>query len=231
MNSSTRTKPNIPILYEDNHLLVVDKPAGLLSQADRSNNPDVLKLCKEYIKKEYKKPGNVWLGLVHRLDQPVSGAMVLAKTSKAASRLSEQVRTHSIKKTYWAFVYGMTPTGETLTHFLEKDSKTNIVKAYNSRKGKAKEATLHYNTIKQSKDYSVVEVDLVTGRPHQIRVQLQKIGHPIWGDYKYGEQGSGPGKKLALRAMKLEFRHPTKSEILTFAAKIPHQQPWDNFDY
>ncbi len=221
---TTRTRPDIPIIFEDNHLLVIDKPAGVLSQEDHTNDPDVLTLCKKYIKKAYNKQGNVWLGLVHRLDRPVSGLMVLAKTSKAASRLSEQVRNHAIKKVYWAL-------SDTLIHFLEKDSKSNTVKAYGSKKGRSKKAELSYKTVKQSAHYSVIEVDLKTGRPHQIRVQLAKIGHPIWGDYKYAEEDSGPGKILALRSMKLEFKHPTKNEFLEFEAPVPRKQPWDNFDY
>lgn len=231
MKKSTRTHPNIPIIYEDNHLLVIDKPSGVLSQEDHTNDPDVLTLCKQYIKKAYNKPGNVWLGLVHRLDRPVSGLMVLAKTSKSASRLSEQIRQHQLDKMYWALVYGMTPMEATLVHFLEKDARTNTVRAYNSKRGKAKESKLAFKTIKQSAHYSVVEIDLITGRPHQIRVQLEKIGHPIWGDYKYAEEDTGPGKQLALRSMKLEFKHPTKDKLMSFDAPAPHQQPWDNFEY
>jgi len=228
---STRTRPNIPIIYEDNHVLVIDKPAGVLSQEDHTDKPDVLTLCKKYIKKEYNKPGKVWLGLVHRLDLPVSGLMVLAKTSKAASRLSEQVRNHEIKKVYWALVYGMTKESDTLIHFLEKHSKSNTVKAYNSKRGSAKKAELSYELIKQSAHYSVIKVDLKTGRPHQIRVQLAKMGHPIWGDYKYAEEDSGPGKELALRSMQIQFKHPTKGNLLKFGSQKPKKQPWDNFDY
>lgn len=227
----TKTKPNIPIIYEDNHLLVIDKPAGVLSQEDHTNDPDVLRLCKQYIKKKYKKPGDVWLGLVHRLDRPVSGLMVLAKTSKAASRLSEEVRKNRMNKTYWALVNGMTPMEASLKHYLDKDRKTNLVKAFNSKKGKAKEARLSFKTLKQSKDYSIVEVNLETGRPHQIRVQLGKIGHPIFGDYKYGEDNTGPGKSMGLRSMKLSFKHPTLDKIMNFSVKPPKQQPWDLFDY
>jgi 23S rRNA pseudouridine1911/1915/1917 synthase len=228
---STRTHPDIPIIFEDSHLLVIDKPAGVLSQEDHTSDPDVLTLCKKYIKKKYNKPGKVWLGLVHRLDRPVSGVMVLAKTSKAASRLSEQIRNHSLKKIYWALVYGMTPMAETLVHYIEKDPKTNTVKVYNSKRGRAKKAELSFDTIKQSAHYSVVEVDLKTGRPHQIRVQLDKIGHPIWGDYKYAEEDTGPGKELALRAVQLEIKHPTKKETMVFKAPKPRTQPWDNFEY
>lgn len=228
---STRTRPNIPIIYEDNHLLVIDKPAGVLSQEDHTGDPDILNLCKAYIKKEYNKPGDVWLGLVHRLDRPVSGLMVLAKTSKAASRLSDEIRNNRMNKTYWALVYGMTPMDSTLVHHLQKDRRSNTVKAFKSSKKKTKEAKLHFETVKQSAHYSVVEVDLVTGRPHQIRVQLEKIGHPIWGDYKYAEEDTGPGKSLALRAVKLEFKHPTLDKIMSFAVKPPKQQPWDIFEY
>lgn len=229
---TTRTKPNITIVFEDNHILVIDKPAGVLSQEDHSNNPDVLRLCKQYIKKKYKKEGDVWLGLVHRLDRPVSGLMVLAKTSKAASRLSEEVRKGRVKKLYWALVEGMTPMEGKLVHHLEKDRKTNLVKAYASaKKGRTKEAKLNFTTIKQSKDYSVLEVNLETGRPHQIRVQLSKIEHPIFGDYKYGEKNSGPGKNMGLRSMKLEFKHPTLDKIMKFSVGPLKKQPWDIFDY
>lgn len=231
MKKSTRTKPDIPIIFEDNHILVIDKPAGVLSQEDHTNKPDVLRLCKQYIKKKYKKPGDVWLGLVHRLDRPVSGLMVLAKTSKAASRLSAEIRDNKMGKTYWALVYGMTPMEADLTHYLEKDKKTNLVKAYSSKKGRAKVAKLSFTTLKQSKDYSIVEVDLETGRPHQIRVQLEKIGHPIFGDYKYGEVNAGPGKNMGLRSMKISFKHPTLDKVMNFSVKPPKQQPWNIFDY
>lgn len=228
---TTRTKPDIPIIYEDNHLLVIDKPAGVLSQEDHTGDPDVLNLCKKYIKKEYNKPGNVWLGLVHRLDRPVSGLMVLAKTSKAASRLSKEIRNHRMEKVYWALVYGMTPMNSDLVHHLEKDRRSNYVKAYKSKKGHTKRAELSFTTIKQNAHYSVIEVDLKTGRPHQIRVQLEKIGHAIWGDYKYAEEDTGPGKDLALRAVRLEFKHPTLDKIMSFSVKPPKKQPWDFFEY
>lgn len=231
MKKSTRTKPDIPIIYEDNHLLVIDKPSGILSQEDHTGDMDVLRLCKQYIKKKYKKPGDVWLGLVHRLDRPVSGLMVLAKTSKAASRLSEEVRKNRMNKTYWALVHGMAPMEANLTHFLQKDKKTNLVKARNAKTKDGKEAKLSFKTIKQSRDYSVIEIDLETGRPHQIRVQLEKIGHPIFGDYKYGEEDSGPGKNMGLRSMKLSFKHPTLDKVMSFSVKPPKQQPWDIFDY
>lgn len=228
---TTSTSPNIPIIYEDNHLLVIDKPAGLLSQEDHTGDPDVLNLCKAYIKKKYNKPGDVFLGLVHRLDRPVSGVMVLARTSKAASRLSYQIRKRTVNKTYWAFLQGHAPVFGELVHFLEKDNKSNIVKAYKSPKGKAKESRLKYITLKTGSNYSVVEVDLITGRPHQIRVQFAKEGFPLWGDHKYGDPQKAQGKDIALRAVKLELEHPTKKELMIFKAPKPTGQPWNIFDY
>lgn len=227
----TGTKPNIEIVYEDNHLLIIDKPAGLLSQADKTKQVDLTDVCKRYLKKEYNKPGNVYLGLTHRLDRPVSGLMVLAKTSKAASRISKLIREHQLKKTYWAIVHGRTPLEASYKHFLKKDSKTNKTKAYSSKKSGAKPAVLSYTTLKQSAHYSLIEVDLITGRPHQIRVQLSKMGFPIWGDYKYGEEDTGPGKSLALRSYALAFEHPVKKELMHIKAEIPPQQPWNLFDY
>ncbi|MFA5669194.1 MAG: RluA family pseudouridine synthase [Balneolaceae bacterium] len=231
MQNSTRTTPNIPIIYEDNHLLVIDKPEGVLSQEDRTNDSDVLTLCKIYIKKKYNKPGDAYLGLVHRLDQPVSGLMVLAKTSKAASRLSEQLRNGALKSAYWALVEGRTPMEGTLTHYLSKDNKTNFVRAFNSKKSGTKPATLKFETIKQSSNHSLVEVDLITGRPHQIRVQMAKIEFPLWGDYKYGEKGIKPGRRLGLRSVKLTFIHPTTKKKMEFIVNPPKQQPWSFFDY
>lgn len=229
--NSTQTHPDIPIIYEDNHLLVIDKPAGVLSQKDHTGDPDVLNLCKAYIKKKYNKPGDVFLGLVHRLDRPTSGIMVLARTSKAASRLSYQIRERTINKTYWALVHGNAPVFGEFTHFLEKDNRTNTVKAYSSPKGKAKESRLKFISIKQSAKFSVVEVDLITGRPHQIRVQFAKEGFPLWGDHKYGAPGNNQGKDIALRAVKLELEHPTKKELMILKAPKPTGSPWDKFKY
>lgn len=229
--TSTRTNPDIPILYEDNHLLVIDKPAGVLSQEDHTGDPDVLTLCKKYIKKKYNKPGKVWLGLVHRLDRPVSGVMVIARTSKAASRLSAQIRNNKMDKTYWAMVEGMVDKKATLVHYLTKDSKSNNVSAYNSKKHGGKESKLSFIKLKQNAKYSLVEINLFTGRTHQIRVQFAKTGHPLWGDYRYGEVGSKNGKDLGLRAVKLAFDHPTQKERMTFEAPAPDKQPWNFFDY
>lgn len=231
MIEMTGTNPDIPVLYEDNHLLIIDKPAGVLSQEDYSDDPDVLTLCKKYLKVKYNKPGNVFLGLVHRLDQPVSGVMVLAKTSKAAARLSEQIRNRTFIRSYLAFVSGVTAESGTLIHHLSKDRRTNTVRAYNSKKSGTKRAELHFKTIKQNTKYSLLEVNLITGRAHQIRVQLAKAGHPLWGDYKYDSNAGKPGKILGLRADELGFTHPTTKEQLTFTAPAPKGQPWDTFEY
>lgn len=227
----TGTTPNIEIIYEDNHLLVIDKPAELLSQADNTKDIDLTKLCKQYLKKTYNKPGNVYLGLIHRLDRPASGIMVLAKTSKAASRISKLIREHQLKKTYLAVVHGRTPLKATYEHFLKKDLKTNKTKAYSSKKLHAKYAILSFITLKQSAHYSLIKIDLITGKPHQIRVQLSKMGFPIWGDYKYGKEDIGLVKSLALRAYALAFEHPVKKEKFLTKADIPTQHPWNLFDY
>jgi 23S rRNA pseudouridine1911/1915/1917 synthase len=228
---TTKTTPNIPIIYEDNHLLVIDKPSGLLSQEDHTGEPDVLNLCKQYIKKKYNKPGDVFLGLVHRLDRPVSGVMVLARTSKAASRLSYQIRKRTINKTYWALVEGQAPVFGEFVHFLKKDSRTNVVKAYKSPKRDAKESRLKFISIKQSAKFTVVEVDLITGRPHQIRVQFAKEGHPLWGDHKYGNPDKRGNQNIALRSVKMELEHPTKKELMIFKAPKPKGRPWNMFEY
>lgn len=225
---STKTHPNITILYEDNHLLVIDKPANLLSQGDISGDADVLNLCKLYIKKAYNKPGDVFLGLVHRLDRPVSGVMVLARTSKAASRLSEQIRNRIIGKKYYAVVEGITESKGKYIHHLAKNNKTNKVEAHSKEKGFTKRAELSFRTLKQVNDLSLVEINLVTGRPHQIRAQFSKEGHPLWGDVKYG--GKKRNDTFGLRAMELSFQHPTLKKEVTFEVKLPNLQPWNVFE-
>jgi 23S rRNA pseudouridine1911/1915/1917 synthase len=206
---------SIPILFEDNHLLVVDKPAGIPVQADGKAPDDLLNRLKAYIKSTYGKPGDVFLGLVHRLDQPVSGVMVFARTSKAASRLSEQIRLHQMKKTYRARLSGRLTVAEgTLRHYLWKDDKTNTVKVYEKPGRDTKESVLHFRLMAEEKGDSIVEIDLVTGRPHQIRAQFAHIGHPLRGDGKYG---SSDGSDLALRAVRLGLFHPVTKEWMEFS--------------
>lgn len=216
-------KVMINIVYEDNHLLVVEKPVNIPVQADFSKDKDLLTLLKEYIKEKYNKPGNVYLGLVHRLDRPVGGLMVFAKTSKAASRLSKQVQDKTVKKTYMAVVEGKPEKEGTLKDKLEKDSKTNITKV--SENGK--EAILNYKLINTKDNLSLVEINLITGRPHQIRVQFSSRNYPLYGDQKYNKN---PKKdQIALFAKKLEFIHPTTKEKLTFELPLPNRYPFNIF--
>ena len=222
----TGTKPDIDIIYEDNHLLAVNKPSGLLSQEDHTKAPDVLTLCKEYLKREYNKPGEAFLGLLHRLDKPVSGVMLMAKTSKAASRISRQIRERSVEKNYLAVVEGFAPKNGFFNHFLKKDSNTNTVKIVEANTKGGKESQLTYQTIAKKNNLSVVEIHLLTGRPHQIRVQFSGEGYPIWGDKKYGNNQSGT---IALHAFQLKIIHPTLKNSLTIQAEPPQSLPWNYF--
>jgi len=226
--NQTRTNPDIPILYEDNHLLIINKPEGVLSQEDHSAAPDVLTLCKAYIKEEYGKPGKVFLGLVHRLDRNVGGVMVLAKTSKSASRLSDQIRRRVFRKTYVAVVQGKTPKNGYLIHHLVKNNQINSVKAYSKPVRDSKKAELTFQTRAQKTGWSLVEINLITGRPHQIRVQFSAEDHPLWGDVKYGS--TQKGGTIALFASKLSFEHPTLKKKLVFEAPEPIGTPWNLFD-
>lgn len=215
------------ILYEDNHIIVVVKPCNIPSNLDESNDLDMLTMIKDYIKEKYNKPGNVYLGLVHRLDRPVSGVMVYAKTSKAASRLSDSLRKNEFHKTYLAVCQGVSKPIAHLENYLVKDSKTNMVKVTSSDKGKL--AILDYKTLQQIDDLSLVEVDLQTGRSHQIRVQLSNAKIPLWGDQRYNKN-SKVGQQIALFAYKLTFPHPTTKEMMTFVAYPNPGKPWSNFN-
>ncbi len=217
---------NIPVLYEDNHLLVVDKPAGLLVQEDHTGAQDLLTVLKEYLRYKYDKPGNVFLALVHRLDRPVSGVMILAKTSKCASRLSDQIRRRTVSKLYQAVVEGKTFDNPSVVHYLIKDHKNNKTIAFDTDGPERKLAKLSYTTLKSLDTLSLVNVNLITGRPHQIRVQLAAIGHPLWGDRKYGTPQKG---SVALRCVKMEINHPTKNVRMTFEARLPDTSPWNWF--
>lgn len=204
-------KNNLNILYEDNHLIVVVKPYNVLSQSDNTKDIDMLTIIKNYIKEKYNKPGNVYLGLVHRLDRPTGGIMVFAKTSKAASRLSKQIKDNKFTKKYLAVVHGILEKKEnTLVNYLKKDENNNSL-ITNEKDGKY--AKLHYKVLKESKDYSVLDILLETGRHHQIRVQLKNIGHPLYGDQRYGLNDK---KQLGLFAYHLEFYHPVTKEKLIF---------------
>ena len=202
---------NLKILYEDNHIIVVIKPYNVPVQADSSNDLDMLTIIKNYIKEKYNKPGNVYLGLVHRLDRPVGGVMVFAKTSKAASRLSEEVRTNKIHKTYLTVVHGILDKKcDKLINKMSKNEKTH--NSYIDEKN-GKEAILEYKVIKEEDNLSLLKINLITGRHHQIRLQLSNINHPIYGDQRYGFQDK---KQIMLYAYKLEFIHPVTKEVMTF---------------
>ena len=206
------------LIYEDNHIIVVRKEAGIPSQADKTEDKDMLTIIKEYLKEKYQKPGNVYLGLVHRLDRPVGGVMVFAKTSKAASRLSEQVRNKIFKKSYIAIVNGkMEKQKDTLIDYLWKDEKNNTSYVVKETKKNAKKAELDYEVLKYDKEkkISIIKIDLHTGRHHQIRVQLSSRGHSIVGDSKY--HGKNINKGLCLWAYKLTIEHPITKEKLTFS--------------
>ncbi len=208
---------NLKVLFEDNHIIVVEKPVNVPSQGDKTGDIDMLTIIKKYIKEKYNKPGDVYLGLVHRLDRPTGGVMVFARTSKSASRLSEQVRDKKMHKKYLCIVDGkMESQTGSMRDFLLKNEKNNISKVVKEGTKNAKEAVLDYEVVKYNDqiNMSVVKVDLHTGRHHQIRVQFASRGHSLSGDQKYGTRGRG--KQLALWAYSLSFIHPTTKEELTF---------------
>lgn len=217
---------DLPVLYEDNHLIVVNKPAGLLAQADLGGDLDVLTAAKEIIKRRDRKPGRVYLGLVHRLDRPVSGAMALAKTSKAAARLSAQFRDRGPDKIYLAVVAGRPdPAAGELRHHLAKDRAARITRVVDPAQG-GKPALLRYEVLESRRSRSLVRVELVTGLPHQIRAQLAAAGHAIVGDRKYGSQSRFPRGKIALHASSLGIRHPVGGRRLEIEADLPAHWPW-----
>ncbi len=207
----------LKVIFEDNHIIVVEKPPNIPSQSDKTGDLDMLAIVKNYIKEKYNKPGNVYLGLVHRLDRPVGGVMIFAKTSKSASRLSNQVREKVFKKEYLAVVDGKFDSKRgTLVNYLYKDERNNISKVVSKEKKNAKEAKLDYEVIKYNevKNLSLVKINLHTGRHHQIRVQLSNFNHSIFGDQKYGTRGKG--KQIALWAYKLTIEHPISKEKMEF---------------
>ena len=219
------------IIYEDNHIIVVLKPQNMLSQGDGTGDDSLLDIVKEYIKQTYNKPGNVYVGLVHRLDRPTGGVMVFAKTSKAAARLTEQLKNKEFSKKYLTVVVG-TPKykASRLEHFLQKDERTNIVKVCPRGVEGAKQAILEYNTIKTMDKVSLLDVKILTGRSHQIRVQMSEIKTPVFGDAKYGGDSLAKGHNLALWAYELSFTHPTTKKKMTFNCMPPVDVvPWNVF--
>lgn len=210
------------IVYEDNHMIVINKKAGQLVQGDKTGDLSLLELIKNFIKKRDEKPGNVFLGLVHRIDRPTSGLVIYAKTSKALSRLTVMVKNREVKKTYWAIVAKeMIPKSQRLIHYLQKNEKTNKATVFIKPTENAKESILNYQIIKTLDNYQLLEIDLETGRHHQIRAQLSKISVPIKGDLKYGAPRSNPDGGISLHARKLEFEHPVTKEKIKIIAPVP----------
>lgn len=218
------------VVYEDNHIIVVNKSSSEIVQGDKTGDKPLVETVKEYIKQKYQKPGNVFLGVVHRLDRPVSGLVVFARTGKALARLNEMFRTKDVHKTYWAIV-GNRPQlmeGE-LTHWLVRNEKQNKSYAYNQEKPNSKKAILTYKQIAQSERYFLLEVDLKTGRHHQIRCQLSKMGCPIKGDLKYGAPRSNPDGSICLHARKIQFIHPVSKKEISLEAPLPQGNLWSSF--
>ncbi len=222
------------IIYEDNHLIAVNKPAGWLVQADITGDLTLADWTKSYIKQRYKKPGDVFLGTVHRIDRPVSGTVIFARTSKALSRMNELIRERKIVKKYWAIInVRPDPLSAELTHFLVKDKAKNKAKAFDnlSRRAEgAKKATLTYNMIGGIGDNYLLEIDLKTGRPHQIRAQMSKMGYPIRGDIKYGFKTPNQDASIHLHCRSMSFIHPVKKEPVTITADPPDDQIWRLFE-
>ena len=216
-------KVMINIIYEDNHLLVVEKPINVPVQADKSGDEDLLSMLKKYLKEKYNKPGDVYLGLVHRLDRPVGGVMVFAKTSKAASRLSKQIQKHEFKKIYMAVTQGKVSESGIFKDKLKKDEKTNITTV--SEDGK--EAELSYNLVGFLNNLSLVRISLKTGRSHQIRVQFASRKIPLYGDQKYNP--NAVKDQIALFASKIEFKHPITKEVMSFELPLPERYPFTLF--
>lgn len=216
------------ILFEDNHILVVLKPANVPVQSDKSGDVDMQAMLKSYLAEKYQKPGNVFLGIVHRLDRPVRGVMVFGRTSKGASRLSESIRSRTFEKIYYAVVEGDVSGNKTLTHWLVKDNDSNMVTAFDKEVPGSKLAILHFEKVGSTGHHSLLRIRLETGRSHQIRVQCAKMGFPLWGDQRYNKKAK-VGQQIALYASELSFLHPTTKEKLKFISDLPEEYPWDQF--
>lgn len=219
------------VVYEDNHIIIVNKTASEIVQGDKTGDVPLSETVKQYLKEKYHKPGNVFIGVTHRLDRPVSGLVVFAKTSKALSRLNEMLKNSEVKKTYWAIVK-QTPaeTEGELVNYLVRNEKQNKSYAYDTEKPGSKKAILHYRLIARSDNYCLLEVDLKTGRHHQIRCQLAKMGCPIKGDLKYGFPRSNPDGSICLHARRVRFVHPVSKEQIDVVAPVPSDNLWRSFE-
>jgi 23S rRNA pseudouridine1911/1915/1917 synthase len=222
------TKENLQVLFEDNHIIIVNKRSGDITQGDKTGDKPLSDVVKEYVKDKYNKAGNVFLGVVHRLDRPTSGVIIFARTSKALERLNKMLRDKTISKTYWAIVKKH-PKKEkdTLVNYLKKNPKNNKSSVYAKEIKDSKKAILHYNIIKKLDNYTLIEVDLETGRHHQIRAQLSSIGFPIKGDLKYGFDRSNKDGSIHLHARKIVFIHPVSKEEISVIAPTPNEVIWN----
>jgi 23S rRNA pseudouridine1911/1915/1917 synthase len=221
-------KSNLQILHEDNHLIVVNKRVGDIVQGDKTGDKPLSEIVKEYIKEKYNKPGEVFLGVVHRLDRPTTGIIVFARTSKALSRMNELFSNRETQKTYWAIVKNRPATSPSkLVHYLKRNEKNNTSKAHSKEVPDSKLASLEYQIIKELNNYTALEIQLHTGRHHQIRAQLSAIGSPIKGDLKYGFDRSNPNGGIHLHARKLSFTHPVSKEVITILAPTPDDVIWN----
>lgn len=219
------------VVYEDNHIIIVNKTASEIVQGDKTGDTPLSEIVKLYIKEKYSKPGNVFLGVTHRLDRPVSGIVVFAKTSKALSRLNEMFRNSEVKKTYWAIVKNRPELDEgELVHYMVKNEKQNKSYAYDKEVKDSKKAVLHYKLIGHSQNYYLLEVDLKTGRHHQIRCQLAKMGCPIKGDLKYGFPRSNPDGSICLHSRRVRFIHPVSKTEIDVVAPLPAGNLWNGFE-
>ena len=219
------------VLYEDNHIIIVNKAPGEIVQVDKTGDKPLSDIVREWLKAKYDKPGNVFLGVVHRLDRPVTGAVLFAKTSKALSRLNKMFASHeNVRKTYWAIVGNRPPQESgTLTHWLTRNGQTNTARAYDREVPGSKKAILDYRIISSSDKYFLLEVTLHTGRHHQIRCQLSKIGCPIRGDLKYGAPRSNPDGSISLHARSLSLTHPVSMKPINVVAPVPDTNLWKAF--
>ncbi|GGW42745.1 RluA family pseudouridine synthase [Arenibacter certesii] len=219
---------NLQVIYEDNHLIAINKRAGDIVQGDKTGDTPLSEVVKEYLKLKYNKPGNVYLGVAHRLDRPTTGIVVFAKTSKALPRLNKLFAEKDAKKTYWAIVKNMPKKeSDTLVHWLKRNPKQNKSYAHKNEVIDSKKAILNYNVIQKLDRYTLLEIDLKTGRHHQIRSQLAASGCPIKGDLKYGSDRSNKDGSIHLHARKLSFMHPVKKEQLDLVAPLPNESLWD----
>ncbi len=219
------------ILYEDNHLIIVNKRCGEIVQADKTGDIPLEQAIKDYLKNKYGKPGEVFLGVTHRVDRPVSGIVVFARTSKALTRINQMFQNKAVQKTYWAIVKELPPEESgTLTDYIWRNTRTNRSYCYSEEHPGAKKAVLHYRHLASSENYHLLEIDLETGRHHQIRCQLTTVGCPIRGDLKYGYPRSNPDGGISLHARRIRFKHPVKDEEINLTAPLPDDNLWKAFE-